>query len=297
MTEPTVWYGQLTTRRKLLARGALLIAGGVAWLSTFLLLPSLALVVVSFVKRDADGVLLWEMTFESFQRIFGSASGDNARILIRSIVLALVATTASVMLAYPMSFFIARGSRRRRFFWAAAALLPLCMNLVIRTFSWKLLLSAQLPPAKIAASLGWIDPGRDIYPSWIAVVLGLVAASLPFAVLPLYVSIDRMDWSLVEAAQDLYASRLRVFLSAILPQTLPGLSVAVILTFVPAMSVFVVSDMLGGAKHWLIGNLIQHQFGPGRNIPYGAALSLILILLTLAGVTLYRRHGRSMEIL
>jgi spermidine/putrescine transport system permease protein len=106
-----------------------------------------------------------------------------------------------------------------------------------------------------------------------------------------------MDWSLVEAAQDLYASRLRVFFAAILPQTLPGLSVAVILTFVPAMSVFVVSDMLGGAKHWLIGNLIQHQFGPGRNIPYGAALSLILILLTLGGVTLYRRSGRSVEIL
>ncbi|AUX27689.1 ABC transporter permease [Sorangium cellulosum] len=296
MTEPTVWYGQLTTRRRLLARGAVLIAGGVTWLSTFLLLPSLALIVVSFVKRDADGVLLWELTLESFERIFGSA-GDNARILLRSIVLALVATTASVVLAYPMGFFIARGSRRRRFFWFATAILPLCMNLVIRTFSWKLLLSAQLPPAKIAASLGWIDPGRDIYPSWIAVTLGLVAASLPFAVIPLYTSIDRMDWSLVEAAQDLYASRLRVFFAAILPQTLPGLSVAVILTFVPAMSVFVVSDMLGGAKHWLIGNLIQHQFGPGRNIPYGAALSLILILLTLGGVTLYRRSGRSVEIL
>ncbi|MGK3988959.1 ABC transporter permease [Sorangium sp. So ce136] len=297
MTEPTVWYGQLTTRRRLLARGFLLIAGGVSWLSVFLLLPSLALLVVSFMKRDADGALIWELTIESFERIFGSASGENARILIRSIVLALVATSASVMLAYPMGFFIARGSRRRRFFWLAVIIVPLCTNLVIRTFSWKLLLSAQLPLAKLAAWLGWIDPGRDIYPSWTAVTLGLVAASLPFAVVPLYTSIDRLDWSLVEAAQDLYASRLRVFFAAVLPQTLPGLSVAVILTFVPAMSVFVVSDMLGGAKHWLIGNLIQHQFGPGRNIPYGAALSLLLIILTLGGVSLYRRNGRSVEIL
>ncbi|WP_437676134.1 ABC transporter permease [Sorangium sp. So ce131] len=297
MTEPTVWYGQLTTRRRLLARGGALIAGGVAWLSVFLLLPSLALLVVSFVRRDADGALVWELTLESFERIFGSASGENARILIRSILLALAATTASVMLAYPMSFFIARGSRRRRFFWLAMVIVPLCTNLVIRTFSWKLLLSAQLPPAKLAAWLGWVDPGRDIYPSWVAVALGMIAAFLPFAVVPLYTSIDRLDWSQVEAAQDLYASRLRVFLAAILPQTLPGLSVAVILTFVPAMSVFVVSDMLGGAKHWLIGNLIQHQFGPGRNIPYGAALSLILIFLTLGGVALYRRNGRSVEIL
>ncbi|WP_437326719.1 ABC transporter permease [Sorangium sp. So ce381] len=297
MTEPTVWYGQLTTRRRLLARGSLLIAGGVSWLSVFLLLPSLALLVVSFLKRDADGALLWELSFESFERIFGSASGENARILIRSIVLALVVTTASVMLAYPMAFFIARGSRSRRFFWLALIIVPLCTNLVIRTFSWKLLLSAQLLPAKLAAWLGWIDPGRDVYPSWTAVTIGLVAASLPFAVVPLYTSIDRLDWSLVEAAQDLYASRLRIFLAAILPQTLPGLSVAVLLTYVPAMSVFVVSDMLGGAKHWLIGNLIQHQFGPGRNIPYGAALSLVLIVLTLGGVSLYRRNGRSVEIL
>ncbi|MDC0679874.1 ABC transporter permease [Sorangium atrum] len=297
MTEPTVWYGQLTTRRRLLARGSLLIVGGVSWLSVFLLLPSLALLVVSFLKRDADGALLWELSFESFERIFGSASGENARILIRSIVLALVVTTASVMLAYPMAFFIARGSRSRRFFWLALIIVPLCTNLVIRTFSWKLLLSAQLLPAKLAAWLGWIDPGRDVYPSWTAVTIGLVAASLPFAVVPLYTSIDRLDWSLVEAAQDLYASRLRIFLAAILPQTLPGLSVAVLLTYVPAMSVFVVSDMLGGAKHWLIGNLIQHQFGPGRNIPYGAALSLVLIVLTLGGVSLYRRNGRSVEIL
>lgn len=297
MTERTVWYGELTTRRSLLARGSLLLAAGVLWIFVFLLVPSLALVVVSFLKRNADGVLLGELTLESFERIFGSASGENARILVRSVVLAVVATLASVLLAYPLGFFIARGSRRRRFFWLATIIVPLCTNLVIRTFAWKLLLSAQLPPAKIAAWLGWVDPGRDIYPSWTAVTLGVVAASLPFAVVPLYTSIDRLDWSLVEAAQDLYASRLRVFFAAILPQTLPGLSVAVILTFVPAMSVFVVSDMLGGAKHWLIGNLIQHQFGPGRNIPYGAALSLVLIALTLGGVSLYRRQGRSVEFL
>jgi spermidine/putrescine transport system permease protein len=120
---------------------------------------------------------------------------------------------------------------------------------------------------------------------------------LPFAIIPLYVNVDRLDWSLVEAAMDLYASPARVFVQAILPQTLPGLSVAVLLTLVPAMGMFVVTDMLGGAKHWLIGNLIQHQFGPGRNIPYGAALSLVLISLTVLGIYAYRRQQRTMELL
>ena len=103
---------------------------------------------------------------------------------------------------------------------------------------------------------------------------------------------------MIEAAQDLYASPVRVFMQAILPQTLPGLSVAILLTFVPAMGMFVITDMLGGAKHWLIGNLIQHQFGQGRNVPYGAAMSLVLIALTLLGVYSSRRQaGRSAEVL
>jgi spermidine/putrescine transport system permease protein len=297
LTELTVWYGQLTTRRRLLLRGSLLVVCAVVWLSLFLLLPGVVLVAVSFVKRNADGALTSELTLESFLRLFGGSSGDNARILLRSIGLALFATVATVMLAYPMSFFIARGSRKRRFFWLATVMVPLCTNLVIRTYAWKLLLSTHLPPAKLAAWLGWIEPGRDIYPSMTAVALGLISASLPFAVAPLYTSIDRLDWSIVEAAQDLYASGTRVFLAAILPQTLPALSVSVTLTFIPAMGVFVVTDMLGGAKYWLVGNLIQHQFGPGRNIPYGAALSLVLIALTFAGLSIYRRQERAVKLL
>lgn len=296
MTELTVWYGQLTTRRRLLARGSMLIAGAVLWLLLFLILPGVVLVIVAFLERDADGALTTHLTLESFRRLFVGSSGDNVRILVRSLGLATLATAVTVLLAYPMSFFIAHGSPRRRFFWLATVMVPLCTNLVIRTYAWKLLLSAQLPPAKLGAWLGWIDPGRDFYPSMPAVALGLVSASLPFAVVPLYTSIDRLDWSLVEAAQDLYASRTRIFLSAILPQTLPGLSVAVTLTFIPAMGVFVVTDMLGGAKYWLVGNLIQYQFGTGRNIPYGAALSLVLIGLTFAGLSLYRRQERSMEL-
>lgn len=301
MTRLEVWYGHLTTRRALLANGALLVGGGVAWLLSFLLLPGLVLVLVAFLERDADGVISTTFTLESFRRLLGSTStglsAANLWILLRSVLLAVLTTFAAVGLAYPMAFFIARGSARRRFLWMSMIIIPLCTNLVIRTYAWKLLLSARLPPAQAAAWLGWIEPGRDLLPSWLAVGIGMVSAALPFAVVPLYTTIDRLDWSVVEAAQDLYASPVRVFLQAIVPQTLPGLSVAVLLTFVPAMGMFVVTDMLGGAKHWLVGNLIQHQFGPGRNIPYGAALSLVLIVLTLVGVMAYRKQGRDVELL
>jgi spermidine/putrescine transport system permease protein len=302
MIKREVWYGDLTTRRALLSRGGLLIAGGLGWLASFLFLPCMVLVLVAFLSRDPDGGITWTFTLDSFRRLIGltgseGVSSANLLIVLRSVALAVVTTVAALGLAYPMAFFIARGSPRRRILWLSLIIVPLCTNLVIRTYAWKLLLSARLPPAQLAAWLGWMEPGRDFLPSWMAVVVGMITASLPFAIIPLYVNVDRLDWSLVEAAMDLYASPARVFVQAILPQTLPGLSVAVLLTLVPAMGMFVVTDMLGGAKHWLIGNLIQHQFGPGRNIPYGAALSLVLISLTVLGIYAYRRQQRTMELL
>ena len=130
-----------------------------------------------------------------------------------------------------------------------------------------------------------------------AVYLGMVSIFLPFVALPLYSSVERLDWSLVEAARDLYASSVRVFTQAILPQTLPGLSVGVIITFVPAMGMFVVPDLLGGAKYMLVGNLIQQQFGTSRDWPFGAAISMGLMVLTMISLQLYRRRGKDVEIL
>jgi spermidine/putrescine transport system permease protein len=142
-----------------------------------------------------------------------------------------------------------------------------------------------------------VSPGSPLYPSAFAVYLGMVSMFLPFVALPLYSSIERMDWELVEASQDLYASRVRVFMQAILPQTLPGLSVGVILTFVPAMGMFVVPDLLGGAKYMLVGNLIQQQFGASRDWAFGAAISMGLMVLTMFSLYLYRRKSRGGEVL
>ena len=147
----------------------------------------------------------------------------------------------------------------------------------------------------MAAWLKIVPPDTPLYPSSFAVYLGMVSMFLPFVALPLYASVERLDWSLVEAAQDLYASRVRTFFQAIVPQTLPGLSVGVILTFVPAMGMFVVPDLLGGAKFMLVGNLIQQQFGSSRDWPFGAAISMGLMVLTMISLQIYRRKAKEIE--
>jgi spermidine/putrescine transport system permease protein len=295
-----VWYGELTTRRSLLKRGLMFLSPGMLWLLVFLVLPGLVLIVVSFAGRGAYGELVWEFSFENYKRLAGFGifgwTADYLVILWRSVLVAFVTTALSVLLSYPLCFFIASRPERTRFLWLTLVIIPFWTNMVIRAYAWFLILAPELPFAKLAAFLGIIPDGMALYPSVFAVYLGMVSMFLPFVTLPLYSSIERLDWELVEAAQDLYASKVRVFTQAILPQTLPGLSVGIILTFVPAMGMFVVPDLLGGAKYMLVGNLIQQQFGASRDWAFGAAISMGLMVLTMFSLYLYRRKNKGVNI-
>jgi spermidine/putrescine transport system permease protein len=295
-----VWYGELTTRRRLWVRGLVFLILGIAWLTVFLLLPSLVLMALGFAHRGAYGEVVWQFSLENYRRLGGFGlfdwSADYLLVLGRSVWVALVTTLAALLLAYPLAFFIASRPRRTRYLWLALVIIPFCTNLVIRTYAWMLLFSQQMPLARLAGQLGLIPANTGLYPSTAAVYVGMVSSFLPFAVLPLYTSVERMDWSIVEAAQDLYAGRLRVFFHAILPQTVPGLTVSIILTLIPAMGVFVVPDLLGGAKYMLVGNLIQQQFGSSRDWPFGAAVSLGLMVLTLIGLFVLQCRRREVEL-
>ena len=300
MNKLLVWYGELTTNRHLLKRGLLFLSPGMLWLLTFLVLPGLVLIVVSFASRGVYGELVWEFSLENYKRLLGFGifgwTADYLMILWRSVWVAFVTTAFSVVLSYPLCFFIAGRSERTRYLWLTLVIIPFWTNMVIRTYAWFLILAPELPVAKLATFFGIIPAGSALYPSAFAVYLGMVSMFLPFVTLPLYSSIERLDWELVEAAQDLYASRIRVFMQAILPQTLPGLSVGVILTFVPAMGMFVVPDLLGGAKYMLVGNLIQQQFGASRDWAFGAAISMGLMVLTMFSLYLYRRKSKGVDI-
>ncbi|PZA07871.1 MULTISPECIES: ABC transporter permease [unclassified Meiothermus] len=300
MNRLLVWYGELGTAGSILRRGLMFLLPALLWLLVFLILPGLALVAVAFAERGSFGEILWNFSLENLSRLLGYGifgwSPDNLIILARTVWVAFITTLISVLLAYPLAFFIASRKLHQRYVWLALVIIPFWTNLVIRTYAWQLLFAPQLPFAQIAAALHLIEPGTALNPSSFAVYVGMVSAFLPFVVLPLYSSVERLDWSLVEAAQDLYGSRSRVFFQAILPQTLPGLTVGVILTFIPAMGMFVVPDLLGGAKYLLVGNLIQQQFFSSRDWPFGAALSLGLVLLTLIALQIYRRSGKEVDL-
>jgi len=299
MNKLLVWYGELTTRQNLTKRGLVFLGGGMLWLMVFLVLPGLVLIVVSFATRGTYGQLEWNFTIENYQRLAGFSlfgwTADYIIIVLRSVWVAFVTTAISVILSYPLAFFICARPERTRYLWLTMVIIPFWTNMVIRTYAWFLILAPEMPFAKLASYIGLIPAGSPLYPNAFAVYLGMVSMFLPFVALPLYSSVERLDWSLVEAAQDLYASKVRVFTQAILPQTLPGLSVGIILTFVPAMGMFVVPDLLGGAKYMLVGNLIQQQFGTSRDWPFGAAISMGLMVLTMISLQLYRRRSKDIE--
>ena len=301
MTKAVLWYGELTTRPKLYRRGVLVIAAAALWLLAFLVLPSLVLIAVSFATRGLYGTIDWTPTLENYNRLAGfGVFGWSANILFiagRSIWMALVTTVFALLLAYPVAFFIAGRSARLRYVMLALVMVPFCTNMVIRVYAWKLLLDKDLPLAKLAAFMGMIPEGISLHPSTLAVYLGMVSSFLPFAILPLYTNVERIDWSIVEAAQDLYATRWSTFRNAILPQTTPGLVAAIILTFIPAMGTFVIPDLLGGSNYMLIGNLIQQQFGPSRDLPFGAAISFATMALTLLALFLIRKRIPDPEVL
>jgi spermidine/putrescine transport system permease protein len=288
--------GDLTTRSGLYGRGLLLLAGGLLWMGALLYLPMAGLGALAFATRTEYGGVEWSFTWENLQRLLGydpllGFSWNHLLILWRSLWLAALTTAICLFIGFPMACWIAARSPRQRVLLLAIVMVPSCVNLVIRTYAWQQLLGGQMLPAWLFQELGLVAPGMALYPSPIAVYIGMVSCMLPFTVLPLYTSVERLDWHLVEAARDLHAGRLRTFRHGILSQCMPGLVAATVLTLIPSLGMFVVPDMLGGAKFMLVGNLMQQQFGAMSDWPFGAAAGLFLILASLVALAVLRLVG------
>lgn len=295
-------------------RGLLLASPTLLWMIVLLIIPLLLVLITSFGRRDPDGNVIYTFTLDNYLRLIGlsrtAACGDtpppcfdNLYLLIlwRSILLGLQTTVLCILIGYPLAYFIARAPADRRNTYLFLVLVPLWTNFVIRLYAWIMLLRTQ---GVINGVLGFLFGlvGLDFQPLEMlytpgAVLVGMVYEFLPFMVLPMYTSLEKIEGHLYEAAADLGANALRTFWRVTLPLSLPGVVAGTILVFVPVMGTFIVSDILGGRQVILVGNLIQRQFLDARDPAFGSAASIILMILTLL-VTLYytRRFGFGEEI-
>jgi len=282
------------------------------WLFVLLIIPLFLTLIISFGKRSPDGGVIYTFTLDNYIRLFGyetnCANGQSAcfdplyvQILWRSLTLAFNTTVIVISMAYPLAYFIARAHPQKRNTYLFMVLIPLWTNFVIRVYAWMMLLRKEGAINIILGTVAnWL--GIDFVPLEMlytpgAVLVGMVYEFLPFMILPIYTSLEKIDNSLYEAAADLGANPIRAFLRVTLPLSMPGVVAGTILVFIPVMGTFIVSDILGGRQVILIGNLIQRQFLDARDATFGSAASLILMVMTLIVTYFYtRKFGFGEEI-
>ena len=271
-----------------------LVAPGMLWVTILLILPLLAILAISFCSTGTYGEIERPLTWENYARFIGFGLFGweplYPLIMARSLWLAAGSTFCCLALGLPLAFFIAGLPQRWKTFALTLVVIPLWTNLLIRTYAWQILLAPGGWLSDLGTLIG-LAPDA-LYPGPFAVYVGMVCDYLPFLVLPLYASVEKIDWTLAEAARDLGASRWSVFRHGLLPQIAPGMIAGITLVFVPAAGQFVIPDLLGGAKTILLGNVIQQQFGPSRNWPFGSAVAAIAMMLVLIALWLHARTAR-----
>jgi spermidine/putrescine transport system permease protein len=296
MTDPgKVQFGEHLTARQERQRSALTSGPGLTWVTLFLLVPLLVIIALSFASRGPYGEVQWRFTLENFKRFlgFGAFGFDPLypQIILRSLVMAAGTTMLCILAAVPLTFFIAALPRRFKLLALMLVMIPFWTNLLIRTYAWQIILSSTGWLAGAATSLGLIQSGEALYPSAWSVFVVLTCDYLPVLALPLYASVEKVDWTLAEAASDLGADGWRVFWHALLPQVKPGLMAGSILVFIGATGQFAIPDLMGGAKTILIGNAIQQQFGFSRDWPFGSALACLAMGIVMIGLWLFARQA------
>jgi spermidine/putrescine transport system permease protein len=293
MTKGEVRFGEQLTRKGQVLRSLVTSGPGIFWVTFFLLVPLLWIGVISFLTRTEVGGYERPWTFENYTRFAGwGFFGYDLlypQIILRSLVLGAGTALLCMLTALPLAFFIAGLPGRYKNFALTLVLIPFWTNLLIRTYAWQILLAPESPITWLFTKLHMVEPGMPLYPGTIAVYLGMICDYLPFLVLPLYSSVEKIDWSIAEAASDLGADGPRVFWHAILPQVTPGLVAGIILVFIPATGQFVIPDLLGGAKVQMLGNVIQQQFLQSRDWPFGSAIAFIGMGVVLIGLWGYAK--------
>ncbi|TXI35607.1 ABC transporter permease [Aquipseudomonas alcaligenes] len=295
---------QLAERRQLLRRLGL-IAPGMAVLAVFLVAPLAIMLLVSFLQPGEYGGVKWgQYSLEAYvnflyERDFDDSlvfNTDYLGIFQRSFWLAVATTAGCLLIGFPTALYLALQSERKRNLLLFLVTVPFWTNLLVRVYAWMLLLRNGGLVDGALGVFGVPEGSLGLLYSNTAVMIGLLYSFLPFMVLPIYTSLEKLDWRLVEAAFDLGANRWQALKRVILPLALPGMLAGATLVFIPALGNYIIPELLGGGKALMIGNLIQLQFGSGHNWPLGAALAFSLFSLVLLALLFNGLRQRGQEV-
>jgi len=283
-------------KRRDLILSSLTSGPGIVWVCLFLLVPLISVMAISFLTRGEYGDIEWTFTFDNYKRFFGyGIFGFDPLypiIIVRSFILAAGTAALCVLAALPLAFFISFLPPRYKGIALTLVIIPFWTNLLIRTYAWQILLAPGSILSNLVHFIGIVPEDVPALPSAGAVYAGMVCDFLPYMVLPLYTSIEKIDWKIAEAAMDLGGNGRRVFRHAVLPQIMPGLVAGIILVFIPALGQYVIPDLLGGAKTVMLGNAIGQQFGASRDWPFGSAIAFFAMGIVMMGLWLYARVAR-----
>ncbi len=263
----------------------------------FMVLPMCVVLVFSFLEKNPYGGVAAAFSVDAyvqflFERDLDDSLAFNDAYLVifaRSAVLASLATLLSLLIGFPVAYFMATQPPERKNLLVLLVTIPFWTNLLIRTYCWILILRDTGIINNSLLDLGLIERPIHLLYTDGAILLGLVYTYVPFMVLPLYASLEKLDMRLVEAGHDLYANRRRVMQRIIVPLAMPGIMAGCILVFIPSLGAFIAPDLLGGGKRLMIGSLIQLQFSSSRNWPFGSAAAMVLLSVVLMALTIYAR--------
>lgn len=261
----------------------------VGWLVLFVLIPNLMIIGTSFLTRDEANLIKFAFTFENYTRLLDPLYG---KVMLHSFYMAIVATLICLVIGYPFAYIVAKMPEKWRPFMLFLIIVPFWTNSLIRTYGLKIVLGTQGILNQALMSLGLIDAPLRIMFTETAVMIGLVYILLPFMILPLYSAIEKLDDTYIEAARDLGANKFQTLVRVILPLTMPGIIGGCLLVLLPALGMFYIADLLGGAKNLLIGNVIKSQVLNARDWPFGAATSIALTLAMAIMLYAYYRAGK-----
>ncbi|KAA8597355.1 MULTISPECIES: spermidine/putrescine ABC transporter permease PotB [Vibrio] len=259
------------------------------WLVLFVMIPNIMIIGTSFLTRDEANLIEMTFTLDNYLRL---ADPLYFKVLMHSFYMAIVATLLCLIVGYPFAYIVAKMPVKWRPIMLFLVIVPFWTNSLIRTYGLKIVLGTQGVLNKGLLALDIIDKPLRIMYSETAVMIGLVYILLPFMILPLYSAIEKLDDTYLEAAKDLGANKLQTLLKVVLPLTMPGIIGGCLLVLLPALGMFYISDLLGGAKNLLIGNVIKSQVLNARDWPFGAATSIALTMAMAVMLYAYYRAGK-----